>query len=214
MGVYRRGVAGWVVAAAALAVVAWVATAQGNQQVSSKPLQMYTSAAATTLYGGPQGKLALGVLTPGTPLTLTAPMQEGASRVEVTLQGWSLQGGGSVVYAAMGKRITLLTLDTAGLSKRKITKQSTDSYGNVWREIQISGWVSAKPLTSDISTVWSTAEKTYETRCSACHALHAPNQFTANQWPSILKTMAKNAALNPDQIAFVTKYLQTHARGQ
>lgn len=214
MGACRQGAAGWVVVAAALVVMTWVGVAQGNQQVGKKSLQMYTSAAATPLYGGAQGKLVLGILTPGTPLLLATPLQAGASRVEVALQGWSLQGGGSVVYAALGKRIIMIALNTTGLSKRKATKQSTDSYGNVWREIQISGWVSAKSLTSDISTVWGAAAKIYETRCSACHALHAPNQFTANQWPSILKTMAKNAALNPDQIAFVTKYLQTHARGQ
>jgi hypothetical protein len=42
--------------------------------------------------------------------------------------------------------------------------------------------------------------------------LHNTDEFNANQWPQILKTMAKNAALQPDQIALITQYLQTHSK--
>lgn len=76
----------------------------------------------------------------------------------------------------------------------------------------MSGYVPSAGLTPDQESVWAAAKALFSKRCSACHALHHTTEFTANQWPTILKTMTKNAALQPDQAALVTQYLQTHAK--
>ena len=179
-------------------------------QTMAAPSEEYTSG-TTPLYGQAQGQQVWGSLTPGTPVT---PAGGGASLVQVTLDGWSLAGAGSVVYAMLGERIILATLTAGGTAGRKVVGESKDSYGNAWRHVEISGWVRKEALVPDVGVVWAAAEKLYDARCSACHALHEPTEFTANQWPPILHTMVKNAALDPEQAALVTKYLQMHAKPQ
>lgn len=80
------------------------------------------------------------------------------------------------------------------------------------RRARVQAYLDPSTLTDDQDTVWRHAAKLYQTRCSACHAVHKPTEFTANQWPEILKIMAKNAALQPADLALITEYLQTHAR--
>jgi nitrate/TMAO reductase-like tetraheme cytochrome c subunit len=101
---------------------------------------------------------------------------------------------------------------TGGAANLKTISTVKDDYGNVWNEVQLSGFVQGSGLTSNQDTIWAGASALYSARCSTCHALPRTNQFTANQWPTILKAMTKNAALQPDQIALLTQYLQTHSK--
>jgi len=168
----------------------------------------------TPLYEGIHGGAAIGSITPGTAVTPSVGPQAGGVREAVIVEGWSAQGAGSVLYAAPDQRIILATLTAGAVTQRKLLEQRRDDYGTVWKHVQISGYVSSKHLVPDVATVWSAGQELYDARCSACHALHAPTEFTANQWPGILQTMVKNAALDPEQATLVTRYLQAHARQQ
>lgn len=161
------------------------------------------------LFDSAQGGSAIGTVTPGTALQ---PAAQSAGRTSVTIDGWSQQGGETVVYSAVGQRIVLATLTSAGLSHRQVLDTTHDAYGNTWDHVQVTGFADNAELVPDVDTVWGAARQLYSTRCSACHALHATTDFTANQWPGILQTMEKNAALDPQQSALITQYLQTHAR--
>ena len=109
-------------------------------------------------------------------------------------------------------KIVLATLTASGVAQRHISETAHDTYGNTWNHVQIAAYVDAAITVPDVNSVWTAAHQLYATRCSACHALHATTDFTANQWPGILQTMEKNAALDPQQAALITQYLQTHAR--
>jgi nitrate/TMAO reductase-like tetraheme cytochrome c subunit len=171
-------------------------------------LQMLFARNLAPLFASAQGDAAIGSITPGTAAQLAAPS---TARGMITLTGWSQQGGETVVYSAVGQRIVLATLTTAGLSHRKVMQTTHDAYGNTWDHVQVTGYVDSTNLVPDVNTVWSAARQLYAARCSACHALRATTDFTANQWPGVLETMIKRAALNPEQAALIRQYLQTHA---
>jgi hypothetical protein len=128
-----------------------------------------------------------------------------------TLDAWTQQGADSTLFAAEGQRIVLATLADE-TPRPRVLATAKDDYGNVWNEVELSGFVQQGGLTSDQGIVWAQAQALYSKRCSACHALHRTNEFTANQWPTILKTMTKSAALQPDQAVLITQYLQTHSK--
>lgn len=49
--------------------------------------------------------------------------------------------------------------------------------------------------------------KLYVNRCSGCHTLHGPAQFSSRDWPQIVLDMQSNAEINEDQARDVTRYL-------
>jgi hypothetical protein len=149
----------------------------------------------------------IGVVMPGA--AVKAAGAAGAER-QVTFDGWSQRGNAGTVVSAPGVRIVVAELDAD--APTHAIGSTHDPYGNTWTHVVVSGAVRANALTADRDVVWSNAKALYSKRCSACHALHKPTEFTANQWPTILKTMTKNAALQPEQAALVTQYLQAHAR--
>ena len=151
----------------------------------------------------------IGSVTPGTPLQTTGEVEHGYQ--PFTLGAWSQQGDDTTLFEAQGQRIVLAKL-AAKATGLKTLSTATDAYGNVWHDVTLSGYVKRSDLTPNQNMVWEKAIALYNARCSACHALHQPSEFTANQWPKILKTMTHNAALTPDDAALVTQYIQTHAK--
>lgn len=194
-------------------VLAWT-IAFGGIAPSASPAELLFPSMNAPLYVNENGPAVLGSLTPGTPLTAATAPQGSATRERVTVEGWSPKGGDSVIYQAPNLRIILARLEQSGLSGRTVLGQQQDSYGTTWQHVRVSAWVAKSDVVPNVSEVWTAAKTLYDARCSSCHALHNPGEFTANQWPSVLRTMAKNAALDPAQVALVTKYLQAHARAQ
>ena len=185
----------------ALAVVALATASASGPEFANGLIPMYANA---------QGGDVLGMVDPGTSLQANGS----GARSAVTLDGWSPDGAESIVYAAVGQRVVLATMNAPALTNRSVLSKTTDAYGKAWSDVQFSGWVDSTHLVPSVDTVWQSAQQLYATRCSACHSLHKPTEFTANQWPGILQVMVKNAALEPTQAALITRYLQAHARPQ
>ena len=177
---------------------------------SGQPAEVLYALRTSSIYANTAGhRTTIGSVTPGTPLQASGGVERGFQAF--TLDAWSQQGDDTTLFATQGQRIVLATL-TDDVAHLEILATVKDGYGNVWKEVELSGVIQASELTSDQDTVWAQAKALYSSRCSACHALHHTNEFTANQWPTILKTMTKNAALQPDQAALITQYLQTHSK--
>lgn len=200
MNAIRPGLAG-VAAVLVLTASSMIATAG----------QMYARSLAQ-LSATDQGG-SLGTITPGTPVSVSA-LATSATHAAIAIDGWSMHDAATVVYAGVGQRIVLANLNERAVAHEKVLGHKRDAYGAQWDHVRIAASIDPKQLTADVSTVWTAAHAIYAARCSACHALHQPTEFTANQWPSILSTMTKNAALDAAQAALVTKYLQIHARAQ
>ncbi|WP_287416338.1 hypothetical protein [Oceanithermus sp.] len=196
-------VAGAVLALAALALLA----ASGNPETNR-----YCTVETTLLYPAPGGSgEGCGVLELAVPLRV-AEARDGWVRVE--LEGWR-QPDSTVLYALEGVRIREAILKDCALAKLQVLKTVTDeNTGQTWSQVRLAGfWVPAKALSQDLRKPWATAEALYKKNCSACHALHDPAQYTANQWPQVLKSMTSRTPLDKTQIAWITKYLQYHAKG-
>lgn len=175
-------------------------------------------AAGDTDYAGTKAPLttdadgkAFGSVTPGTPLRIVGHTGD---RAEVRIDGWSMTGAEQIVFAAKGQRIALAHLSATDVPNRKVTERGKDIYGIDWQHVVVTGWVPTGDLVGDVSVVWQVADALYKKRCTACHALHQPREFTANQWPHILKIMEKRAGFTPTQAALVTQFIQTHAAKQ
>jgi mono/diheme cytochrome c family protein len=173
---------------------------------------VYPSSVAK-LFNAQGGNGALGTVTPGTPLVLSGNATGGA-REAVTIDGWAAKGGETIIYQAPGQRVILAQLDAGTVSALKTLGAQTDSYGNTWEHVELTAWIASSDVVPDVATVWAAGQALYDSSCSSCHALHDPGEFTANQWPGEMKTMAPNAGFNAAQIALVTRYLQAHARTQ
>ncbi|HKI57594.1 MAG TPA: hypothetical protein VKA00_00065, partial [Trueperaceae bacterium] len=152
----------------------------------------------------------LGTLSIGA--KLSSDGQE-AGKAKVTVDGWSMKGAESVIFLAMGTRVDMATLTDAGQKAVKVAQTKQDDYGTTWMEVSLSGLADPQSLVGDPQAVWKQASDLYSSTCSACHALHSPDTYTANQWPGTLKSMVPNTALTSPQVNLITKYLQYHAKG-
>lgn len=93
-------------------------------------------------------------------------------------------------------------------------KKLEDDYGEIWHEVSGVYEVDSKLITADEEALYDQAKKIYEESCSACHRLHQPNDFTANQWPASLQGMidAGYTAIDENSLNLITKYLQHNAK--
>lgn len=63
------------------------------------------------------------------------------------------------------------------------------------------------------SEITSAGQTIYTTRCGRCHGLKKTENYTAQQWDNILKSMIPKAKLNDDEAKQVTAYVIEHAKG-
>ena len=91
-------------------------------------------------------------------------------------------------------------------------KKLEDDYGEIWYEGIYE--ISSDAVAKDAKALYAEAKTNYEQICSACHRLHEPNSFTANQWPANLQEMinANYVALEGDDLNLIVKYLQHNAK--
>ncbi|HKI59391.1 MAG TPA: hypothetical protein VKA00_09265 [Trueperaceae bacterium] len=191
----------------------WLAAATAVFSLTAASAQ-----AATTVYADTTTPLQaaaadpqVGSVMPGTPLTV---LGTSGAQSHVQLAGWVIKGSETVLFEGVGLHAVLATFDASAKVPMKILKTQKDSYGTVWEQVEVTGYVSTKATAPKQADVWNQAANLYQTRCSACHALHDPTEFTANQWPGVLKAMGQNAALDQQQLNLITAYLQAHAKAQ
>ncbi len=162
----------------------------------------------TNLLDGAGGAI-IATVAPGT-LVNVLEHKDGQVRVELT--GWSPEGGESYMFIGIGQRILVARLTDAGVAMQDVVNEQEDDYESLWLDMRLTGWLPEAATTADIANVWETASALFHQRCTRCHALHRPVEFTANQWPSILKIMTVRAGLTGADKALVIQYMQTHAK--
>lgn len=186
----------------AMAVLSVTATADANGPE-------YTDAIAT-LHDAAGGK-TIATIMPATPVDVI--IKKG-SDIRVEIIGWSPAGGEKYLFKGVGLRINLARLTADGVSKRVVVGTKDDAWGSTWQQVKISGWLKQDHVVAKLDAVWKEAAQLYYSRCSRCHSLRKPAEFTANQWPHVLKVMAKRAGFSAEQAALVTALLQYHGKGQ
>jgi cytochrome c553 len=157
------------------------------------------------------GGAAIGRVMPSTPLVVKAH-KDGYVQAEIT--GWSPAGGDKYLFKAIGTRINAVILNDQGLDHRSGGETQEDDYGSDWQKATVTGWLPEASVTPDLDSIWKAAGDIYFSRCTRCHSLRRPGDFTANQWPQVLKVMTVRAGLSAEQAALVTMLLQSHAKDQ
>lgn len=153
------------------------------------------------------GGTTIGIITPGTKLAIESQTPGSAN---VTITGWQPKAAAGVIYENIDSQIALVRLtDSSGVN---VVGSKADPYGATWNQVQVSGTVAANMLVTSVASIWSAGAQFYSQKCSQCHTLHQPSEFTANQWPGIVGSMAHNAQLSGSQEDLVVRYLQAHAR--
>ncbi len=193
-----RAIAALLLAVVALAITP-AAEAKGPQYVG----------VIATLKDVAGGK-AIATVTPATAVNVIATKGDD---IEVEITGWSPAGGDAYLFKDVGLRISLAHLTAGGVSRRAVIGTKDDAWGSTWQEVKISGWMRTDDVVADLDAIWKEAAQLYYTRCSRCHSLRRPAEFTANQWPHVLKIMTKRAGFSPEQAALVTALLQNHGKG-
>lgn len=194
-----------------LVAAATTGAASADTSISNNTqIIVYAAATSATLYAREDVSSSFGKLMPG------AAMRKGrvgtSGLEQVTFDGWSPQGDMGILYEAPGQRVIVAKLNTSGRSIGSVAGTMTDAYGTVWTHVVVRGWVDRSQVTPDLSAIWAAAQSLYASRCSTCHALHNPEEFSADQWPGILTPMAQRAGLSKQEKQLITQYLQFHAR--
>lgn len=157
----------------------------------------------TPLLDAANGK-TIGSVGPGAALTVVA--DSGAS-THVTVTGFAAQSAPGTVYAYADRHIVVLS----GFTGKAVNGATQSVGGTPYVAVTIDGWVASNALAPDAATVWKAASALYQQKCSTCHSLRPPTDYTANQWPALMKAQADNAGLDPGQTALITAYLQTQS---
>lgn len=165
--------------------------------------QRYANA-LTPLLDAAGGK-TVGELHPGAAVQVIG---QSGTATHVAVQGWSAKGANGLLVATPDRHITLLD-EYAGPAKPG-SSQTVD--GKVYQQVTIDGWVATSALVDDVQTVWKSASDLFAQKCGSCHALPAADSLSADQWPAIMKTQKVNAALDANETALLTAYLQTNGK--
>lgn len=134
-------------------------------------------------------------------------LEKVGDKIKVQIEGFVKNGRENAVYFVPKKRILVAALKKGGGYKLKSISQDGD-----WKKVSFTAYTKNDKLTKDLPTLNKEAHKLFSENCGLCHALHPTTEFTANQWPSMIKAMKSRTPLTKDQVFLVTQYLQKHAK--
>ena len=129
----------------------------------------------------------------------------------VKLTGWNKGKMSRIVYYSKGVRIISGAFSKKAKYKLEVLK--TEKIGkNQWSKVTLTTWIDNKDLTSDIDGLYSKASDLLQTNCGLCHAYHPTTEFSANQWPAVIKGMRPRSPLSKEDGWLITQYAQKHAK--
>ena len=124
------------------------------------------------------------------------------------LPGWVMDGNEYIVFFSNKERIKLARIDESFIKNFVVKGSMEDDLGVTWKKVELEIVLNKEAkLTSNENSLW-TEEKELYLRCGSCHNLHDEKEFTANQWPQIMKTMQNNAGFTKKEAKKVSLFLQ------
>ncbi len=161
-------------------------------------------------YSTTEDAKASGKILPTTPLEVIKT-QDGKALVKLT--GWNKGKMTRILYFSKGERIISAAFSKKAKYEVKVLK--TEEVGikkDQWSNVTITTWIDNKELTDDLNALYSKAANLYEKNCGLCHAKHPTKEFSANQWPAVIKGMIPRTPLSKEEGLLVTQYAQKHAK--
>ena len=150
------------------------------------------------LYADATSKKVIGKLLPTAEVEI---LKEEGNRVLVSISG----------YYVAGKRILNAGFDgKSGVEFKKNGSEAVD--GKTYEKVSVTAWTDKSDLTSDVAPLYAKAKDLFSQNCSMCHGLHPEKEFSANQWPSMFKSMAGRTGIDKKDYQLVIEYLQKNAK--
>ena len=75
-------------------------------------------------------------------------------------------------------------------------------------EVSTILWTQNTNFEKNYDELMKKANKLYADNCAMCHALHNINEFSANQWPAMLKAMIDRTTIEKEDRFLVEQFLQ------
>lgn len=159
------------------------------------------------LYADATSKKVIGKLLPTAEVEV---IKEEGNRVLVSISGYQ-DAGKPAIYFVAGKRILNAGFDgKAGVEFKKNGSEVVD--GKTYEKVTATVWTDKSNLSPEVAPLYAKAKDLFSQNCSMCHGLHPEKEFSANQWPSMFKSMAGRTGIDKNDYQLVIEYLQKNAK--
>ncbi len=130
-------------------------------------------------------------------------------RVLLHITGYSNPKAPFVIYASDHLRVLV-----AAFAKNTPLKfiSHTPSTTGKWDQVSIEVWANKANFSPDLQAMLTHAQELFSHNCGTCHALHKPQEFRANAWPAIFRSMQERTAIAKKDRWLVIEYLQKNAK--
>lgn len=124
------------------------------------------------------------------------------------ITAWVMDGNEYILFYSNEERIKLARIDRSFIKNQVVLEKTKDVYDVEWKKVTLEFKTNVKNFSDNTNkNLWTNESELYQ-RCGSCHSLHPYNEFNANQWPSIVKTMENNAGFTKDEAKNVSIFLQ------
>lgn len=161
--------------------------------------EMVYSNVVKSLYSSKDDKAVVGRLLPTVPVKI---LEKDNNILKIEIQGYAQDGKEQAIYFGEGKRILNAAFKKNAKVKREILEDKE------WDKVSVIAYVEDGNFETDVKPMMDKAAKLYTQNCSMCHGLHNINEYNANQWPSVLKSMLSRTAIEKEDKFLVMQYLQ------
>ena len=161
-------------------------------------------------YSDPADVKASGKILPTTPLEI---LETKGDKAFIKLTGWNQGKLTRILYFSKGERIIAAAFSKkAKYGIKKFETVEVKGSKKPWTKVELTTWVDNKNITGDIKALYEKASSLLQTNCGLCHAYHPTHEFSANQWPSVIKGMIPRTPLSKEEGLLITQYAQKHAK--
>ena len=182
-----------------LAICLLATVASAKMQYVEKTLKTYSNAGDTK----PSGKLL--------PTTGLEVLKVQGAKAQVKITGWNKGDMTRIVYYSKGERI--ISGAFSKKAKYELKKFESEKIGkDNWTKVTLTTWVDNKDLTADLKGLYAKANDMFQKNCGLCHAYHPTHEFSANQWPAVIKGMRPRTPLSKEEGWLITQFAQKHAK--
>lgn len=160
--------------------------------------------AIKNVYLTSDAKASVGRLLPTSKVEI---LEKKGDVLKVKIGGFINPSAPYAVYFVPKKRILVTALKKSADAKMTNVGSEKDGY----QEVSFEAYIKNDKLGDDLKALYTQGDKLFKANCALCHDLHPVKEFTANQWPSMVKAMITRTPLTKDEQFLMVEYLQKHA---
>lgn len=150
------------------------------------------------LYLNKGDKNAIGRLLPTAKIEI---LKNDGDFAQIKISGFIQNNKKQILYFNPDNRI----LNAAFKANSDIKYETINKQTN---EVSTILWTQNTNFEKNYDELMKKANKLYADNCAMCHALHNINEFSANQWPAMLKAMIDRTTIEKEDRFLVEQFLQ------